>query len=98
MATVTQFYTIDKVAVAKVVVVADDCPQHFRILAKHARNLVSVYTETDEAITAITDHGIEDLSEMILDARRSPQEWHNFLEDFVSDPDIITCVKDKGLR
>ena len=35
---------------------------------------------------------------MILDARRSPQEWHNFLEDFVSDPDIIARVKDKGPR
>ncbi len=33
---------------------------------------------------------------MILDTRRSPQEWHNFIEDFVSDQDIISRVKDKG--
>ena len=30
----------DDVAVAEVVVVADDCSQHFRILAKHAGDLV----------------------------------------------------------
>jgi hypothetical protein len=35
---------------------------------------------------------------MILDARRSPQEWQTFLEDFVSDPDIIARVRGKGLR
>ena len=35
---------------------------------------------------------------MILDARRSPQEWQNFLEVFVSGPDIIARVKSKGLR
>jgi hypothetical protein len=35
---------------------------------------------------------------MILDAKRSTQEWCNFLEDFVSGPDIITRVKNKGPR
>ncbi len=30
----------DDIAVAEVVVVAGDCPQHFRILAKHAGDLV----------------------------------------------------------
>ena len=61
---------------------------------EHAR----LGTGTDAAITAVTDHGIEELSEMTLDARRFPQKWHNFLEDFVSDPVIINRVKDKGPR
>ena len=34
-------------------------------------NIISVYTGTDEAITAVTDHGIEELSEMIFDTKRS---------------------------
>ncbi len=61
-------------------------------------NIVSVYTGADEAITALTDHGIEELRDMLIDARRSPQDWHRFLEDFVSDPDIIARVKEKEPR
>jgi len=61
-------------------------------------NIVSVYTGTDGAITAVTRHGIEELREVILDARRSPKEWHNFLQDFVSDPDIIARVRNKQPR
>ena len=36
-------------------------------------NIISVYTGTDEAITSVTDHGIEELSEMIFDTKRSPK-------------------------
>lgn len=61
-------------------------------------NIVSVYTGADEAITALTDHGIEELRDMLIDARRSPQDWRRFLEDFVSDPDIIARVKAKAPR
>lgn len=98
MAAVTQFYTIDEVAR----MLGED-PEMLEAIVSNDDNLsygniVSVYTGTDEAITAVTDHGIEELSEMILDARRSPKDWHNFLEDFVSDQDIITRVKDKGPR
>jgi len=98
MAAVTQFYTIDEVAR----MLGED-PEMLQAIVSNDDNLsygniVSVYTGTDEAITAVTDHGIEELREMILDARRSPREWDNFLEDFVSDQDIITLVKDKGPR
>jgi hypothetical protein len=98
MAAVTQFCTIDEVAR----MLGED-PEMLEAIVSNDDNLsygniVSVYAGTDEAITAVTDHGIEELSEMILDARRSPQEWHNFLEDFVSDQNIITRVKDKGPR
>ncbi|MDP3959766.1 MAG: hypothetical protein Q8Q26_06830 [Pseudorhodobacter sp.] len=98
MAAVTQFYTIDEVAR----MLGED-PKMLRAIVSNDDNLsygniVSVYSRTDEAITAVTDHGIEELREMILDARRTPQEWQNFLEDFVSDPDVIARVKDKGPR
>lgn len=98
MAAVTQFYTIDEVART----LGED-PEMLEAIVSNDDNLsygniVSVYTGTDEAITAVTDHGIEELREMILDARRSTREWGNFLEDFVSDPDIITRVKNKGPR
>jgi hypothetical protein len=35
---------------------------------------------------------------MLAEARRSPQDWIQFLEDFVSDQDIIACVKEKDPR
>jgi len=46
-------------------------------------------TLENEAITALTDDGIGELRDMLADAQRSTQHWHDFLEDFVSDPDII---------
>lgn len=96
MAAVTQLYTIDEVArilgenleMLNAIVSNDDNLSY--------GNIVSVYTGTDEAITAVTGHGIEELRDLILDARLSSKEWHNFLEDLVSDPDIIARVKDGG--
>jgi hypothetical protein len=35
---------------------------------------------------------------MLADARRSPEDWNNFLQDFIDDPDIIARVKDQSLR
>ncbi|KUJ85239.1 hypothetical protein AVO45_17190 [Ruegeria marisrubri] len=61
-------------------------------------NSVSIHTGTDEAVTAVTGHGSEELRDLILDARRSPKDWRNFLEAFVSDPDITARVKDSGPR
>ena len=61
-------------------------------------NILSVYTSTDEAITALTDDGISELKDMLAAARRSTKEWHDFLQDFVADPDIIARVKDQSLR
>ena len=61
-------------------------------------NIVSVYTGTDEAITALTDDGISEIRGMLADARRSTKDWHDFLRAFVSDPDVIARVKDKPLR
>ena len=40
--------------------------------------------------------GIDELREMLKDARRSEDAWNGFLEDFVDDHDIIARVKCRG--
>lgn len=61
-------------------------------------NLITVYTGGDDAITAVTDDGIQELKDMLHDARQSQQNWLNFLEDFVEDPNVIKRVKENGPR
>ena len=98
MAAVTHVYSLDYVAtmlgetldLLEAIVWNDDNLTYGAI--------VSVYTGQDETITALTDDGIEELTNMLADARRSPQEWNRFLEDFVSDQDVIARVKEKGPR
>jgi len=60
--------------------------------------IVSVYTGDDESITALTDDGIEELKDMLRDARQSQKDWISFLECFVEDPDVIARVKENGPR
>ncbi|EPR11087.1 hypothetical protein M527_03170 [Sphingobium indicum IP26] len=55
--------------------------------------IISVYTGPDEAITALTDIGIDELSDMLRDARRSTETWHAFLDDFVDDPELAARFK-----
>jgi hypothetical protein len=98
MATVTHVTTIDHVAkilgedqeLLEAIVYYDDNLTY--------GNIVSVYTGTDVAIIALTDYGISELKDMLAAARKSTEEWHNFLRDFVEDPDIIARVKDQPLR
>jgi hypothetical protein len=61
-------------------------------------NIISVDTATDENTKLITAHGIEELREMLSDARRSKEHWRDFLDDFVNDPEIIARVKETGPR
>ena len=97
MATVTHVSTIDHVAkmlgedqdLLEAIVYNDDNLTYGHI--------ISVYTGTDEAITALTDDGIEELQDMLAAARRSTKDWHDFLRDFVADPYIIARVKDQPL-
>ena len=94
MATVTQVYTV-----AFVATLLDEDPEMLEAILSNDDNLsyggiVSVHTGADEGITALTD----ELRDMLADARRSTQHWHDFLKDFVSDPDIIARVKEKGPR
>jgi hypothetical protein len=98
MATVTQVSAIDYVA--KMLV---EDPELLEAIVHNDDNLtygniVTVYTGTDEAITALTDDGIEELKDMLAAARRSTEEWDDFLQDFVADPDIIARVKAQSPR
>jgi hypothetical protein len=61
-------------------------------------NIISVYTGPDEAITALTDDGVEELQDMLRDARLTTQTWHDFLDAFVNDPQLAARFKDKKLR
>ncbi|AWX93949.1 hypothetical protein DPM13_15870 [Paracoccus mutanolyticus] len=47
----------------------------------------------DEAITALTDDGIDELTDMLRDARLTAETWHQFLDDFVSDPELVQRFK-----
>ena len=60
--------------------------------------IVTVQIGTDEWITALTDDGINELKDMLADARRSQEDWIAFLNDFVADPDIIARVKRRSPR
>ncbi|MGB7240639.1 MAG: hypothetical protein WBC93_00950 [Sulfitobacter sp.] len=61
-------------------------------------NIVSVYVGPDETITALTDDGIEELRDMIRDARITTKTWHEFLDDFVDDTDLAARIKAKSPR
>lgn len=52
-------------------------------------DIVTVWTGRDEAISALTDRGIQELRDMLTDAQRTANTWRNFLEDFVSDPEVV---------
>ena len=61
-------------------------------------NIVSVYVGPEETITALTDEGIEELSDMIRAARITTKTWHEFLDDFVSDANLVERLKAKSTR
>jgi hypothetical protein len=55
--------------------------------------IISVYTGPDQAITALTDSGVLELADMLREARRSTKTWHEFLDDFVDDPELAARLK-----
>ncbi|MEI4488861.1 hypothetical protein V8J36_21970, partial [Frigidibacter sp. MR17.14] len=59
---------------------------------------VTVQTGRDEAITALTSGGINELRDMLASARASERAWHEFLEDFVSDPDVAERCRSRPWR
>ncbi len=98
MATVTHVSTIDHVA--KMLGEDQDL---LEAIVYNGDNLtyghiVSVYTGKDESITTLADDGISEIMDMPAAARGSTIEWHDFLRDFVADPEIIARVKDHPLR
>ncbi|PJR12766.1 transposase [Sinorhizobium meliloti] len=57
----------------------------------------TVFVPVDTA-TALTDDGIDELRQMLADARRSPEAWNDFLDCFVDDEEVIARVKAKSPR
>ncbi len=61
-------------------------------------SIVTVHTGPDEAITALTDDGIEELTDMLRDARITTESWHEFLDDFVHDAELVARIKAQSPR
>lgn len=98
MATITQVFTVGYVAKQ----LGED-PELVEAIIANDDNLsygaiINVHTDTDEAIPALTADGIDELIDMLRSARRSSRTWAEFLEDFVSDPEIVDRVKAKAPR
>ncbi|MER9215837.1 hypothetical protein NKI54_27875 [Mesorhizobium sp. M0663] len=56
------------------------------------------YGRSDEAIIALTDGGIDELKLTLAHARRSTDEWNDFLDSFVDDDELIARIKAKSPR
>jgi len=98
MATVTYVFTINHVAKK----LGED-PELLQAIVSNDDNLsygsiISVVNGDDETITALTDDGIDELRQMLADARRSPEAWNDFLDCFVDDEELTARVKAKSPR
>lgn len=98
MATVTHVCTLDYVAK----MLGED-PELLEAIVSNDDNLtygaiISVCTGQDETVTALTDHGIGELKDMLRDARITPETWHAFLDDFVDDAELIARIKAQSTR
>ncbi|WCP15933.1 IS66 family transposase ISPpa5 (plasmid) [Sphingobium sp. AntQ-1] len=98
MATVTSVSTLDYVAT----ILAEDVELLEAIASNDDNltygNIISVYISPDEAITALTDRGIEELSDMLSEARLTTKTWHHFLDDFVDDLELAARFKGQPPR
>lgn len=61
-------------------------------------SIITVQTGPEEAITALTNYGIEELADMLRDARISTKTWHEFLDDFVNDTELVAHIKSQSPR
>lgn len=100
MATITYVFTMNYVAK----MLGED-PELLEAVVSNGDNLsfgsiISVYDGTDEAITALTDNGIEELRQMLAHARYSTEEWNDFFEDFVtsSQTQTLSRASERNLR
>lgn len=98
MATVTHVYTIEYAAK----LLGEDLELLEAIISNDDNltygTIIYVCTGTDESFNSLTEDGIDELRDMLKDARRSDDAWNDFLEDFVEDPDVIARVKCQGPR
>jgi len=98
MAAVTYVRTLDYVAR-----ILDEDVELLEAIVSNDDNLtygaiISVYIGPDEAITALTNHGVEELTDMLSDARLTTKTWHQFLDDFVDDPELAARFKTQAAR
>jgi len=98
MATVTFVFSIDYVAK-----LLDEDPELLQAIVSNDDNLsygsiISVYIGPDEAITSLTRDGMEELEQMLAHARRTTDEWNDFLNAFVDDKELVTRIKAKSPR
>lgn len=98
MATVTHVFSIDYVAK-----LLDEDAELLQAIVSNDDNLsygsiISVYTGQDEAITSLTRDGLEELEQMLAHARRTADEWNDFLEAFVDGQELVARVKAKSPR
>jgi hypothetical protein len=98
MATVTHVCTLNYVAK-----MLDEDPELLEAIVYNDDNLsygsiISVYTGSDDTITALTDDGIDELKDMLRDARNTTETWHAFLNDFVDDAELVARIKAQSLR
>ena len=56
-------------------------------------SIISVYTGPDDTITSLTDDGIDELKDILRDARITTETWHAFLDDFVDDAELVARIK-----
>ncbi len=61
-------------------------------------DIVSVYLGPHETISALTDAGIEKLTDMIRAARINTKTWHEFLDDFVDDAELVSRIRAQSPR
>ncbi|AEG58127.1 hypothetical protein [Sinorhizobium meliloti] len=97
MATITHVFTISHVAE----MLGED-RELLEAIVSNSDNLTygSIISDVhgdDETITALTDDGIDELRQMLADARRSPEAWSDFLDCLV-DEEVIARVTAKSPR
>lgn len=90
MATVTHVHTL-----AYVAQILDEDLELLEAITDNDDNLnygdiITVWTGSEETVTALTDDGIDAIRELLADARRSPEAWQDFVQSFVDDPDLRT--------
>ncbi|MEQ3728126.1 MAG: hypothetical protein ABNH38_12025 [Tateyamaria sp.] len=61
-------------------------------------NIVSVYAGAEETVTALTDDGIAEQTDMIRDTRITTKTWHEFLDEFVDVAKLVARIKAKSPR
>lgn len=100
MATVTYVFTLSHVAE----MLGEDL-ELLQAIVSNSDNLtygsiISVIEGDDASVSALTDDGIDELTHMLSEARRSPDTWAEFLDDFeiLADPDAIARIKAKSTR